>query len=539
MSSVAAFPRPSFNATRGNANPAPRNVEATRTCLTLRSVMRTMGLINLNRLADFGITEMNLSEYVDHDATGLASLVRKREVNPLELTRLARAAHDEVNPRVNAVIEFYEDAETVVGADGGLFYGVPFLRKDLGATEANRLQECGSRLLKGYRPQTESYFLRRARDAGLRTIGRTTVPEFGTSGMSESIANGITGNPWDLKRSAGGSSAGSAAAVAAGITPIAHGSDGGGSIRIPASWCGLVGLNPSRGRISGGPNMQDVSFGFGRQFVLCRTVRDMAAALDVFSGPSAGDPFIIVQPNRPYVEELSRSTGRLRVGVARTKWGAIALDPEVLQAVDATASLLVEMGHIVEDVDSPYESMEKTRISLACSALRAKSLEDAARTMGRSINADTLEPINLKLYERGHYSQRTPMENLLEDIRTFRFKVGEAFEAFDLILTPSMPIVAPPHGAIYSTTNPSLSAVEFMEADTALYQYLGVFNVTGHPSVSLPLAHSIDGLPIGIQIVGRFGDEATLVRISRDLEEACPWDHRRPKVRAAGYTQKL
>lgn len=482
---------------------------------------------------------MKFSEYVDHDATGLASLVRTGEVTPLELTRLAREAHNDVNHHINAVIEFYEDAETVAGADGGLFYGVPFLRKDVGAAEADRLQECGSRLFKGCRPQTESYFFRRARDAGLRTIGRTTLPELGTSGMSESIANGITGNPWDLKRSAGGSSAGSAAAVAAGITPIAHGSDGGGSIRIPASWCGLVGLNPSRGRISGGPNRQDASFGFGREFVLCRTVRDMAAALDVFSGPCPGDPFIIVQPNHPYVEELSQPTGRLRVGVARTKWGAVDLEPEVLQAVDTTASLLEEMGHIVRDVDPPYESAEKTRISLGRSTLGASSLEDAACAMGRTINADTLEPINLKLYENALNSPRALMGNLLEGIRRFRFLVGKAVDAYDILLTPTMPIVAPPHGGIYCTTNPTLSAVEFMEANTALYQYLGVFNVTGHPSVSLPLAHSVDGLPIGLQIVGRFGDEATLVRISRDLEEACPWHHRRPKVRAGSGSSHL
>ncbi|RWH89047.1 MAG: amidase, partial [Mesorhizobium sp.] len=206
--------------------------------------------------------------------------------------RLAREAHDEVNPRINAVIEFYEDAEAVAvaGANEGIFHGVPFLRKDIGEAEAGRLQEQGSRLFKGYRPETESYYFRHARDAGLRTIGRTTCPELGNSCMSETILNGITGNPWNLERTAGGSSGGAAAAVAAGITPIAHGSDGGGSIRIPAAWCGLVTLNPSRGRISGGPNDQDASFGRSRPFVVCRTVRDMAAALDVFSGPHPGDP---------------------------------------------------------------------------------------------------------------------------------------------------------------------------------------------------------------------------------------------------------
>ncbi|MER9076855.1 amidase family protein [Mesorhizobium sp. M0904] len=210
----------------------------------------------------------------------------------MELVRVAREAHDLVNPHINAVIEFYQNAETMAGTEDGPFAGVPFLRKDLGATEAGRLQEKGSRLLKGCCPTADSFYFRRARNAGLRTVGRTTTPEFGISGLSQSLLDGITGNPWDLARSAGGSSSGAAAAVAAGIAPLAHGSDSGGSIRIPAAWCGLIGLNPSRGRISGGPDRQDNYFGFSRQFVMCRSVRDMAAALDVFSGRSPEIPLL-------------------------------------------------------------------------------------------------------------------------------------------------------------------------------------------------------------------------------------------------------
>ncbi|MFC3320567.1 amidase [Mesorhizobium cantuariense] len=473
---------------------------------------------------------MRLSEYVEYDGTALASLVRAGEVTPLELTRLAREAHDEINPHINAVIELYDDAETVAGSDAGLFNGVPFLRKDIGATEAGRLQEKGSRLFKGHLPNTDSYFFCRAQAAGLRTIGRTTTPEFGSTVMTESILNGITGNPWNLEVSAGGSSGGTAAAVAAGITPIAHGSDGGGSIRIPAAWCGLVGLNPSRGRVSGGPNNQDASNGSSREFVLCRTVRDMAAALDVFSGPHPGDPFIIVQPNRPYVEELSQATGRLRIGVARTSWGALNLDPEVLRAVEATATLLQEMGHTVTDMEPPYEPVEYSRLYLAPTT--ARLLEAAARAMGRTISADTLEPVTLKRYEFSRDLSLFRAVNIEEALRKMRFCVGEAIHAFDILLTPTIPIVAVPHGGIYSATNPTVSAEQYAEADTAICQYTGVFNVTGQPSVSLPLAQSASGLPIGIQIVGRFGDEATLVRVARDLEEARPWRHWRPKVRA-------
>ncbi|UFW71401.1 amidase [Bradyrhizobium sp. WU425] len=479
---------------------------------------------------------MRLGEYINYDATGLASLVRAGDVTPLELTQLARNAHDDVNPRINAVIEFYGDADGITGADGGLFHGVPFFRKDAGATEAGRLQELGCRLYKGRRPDVESYFFRRARAAGLQTLGRTTTPEiFGGSGVSESILTGITGNPWNLERSAGGSSSGAAAAVASGIAPMAHGSDGGGSIRIPAGWCGLVGLNPSRGRVSGGPNNQDRSFGLPRDFVLCRTVRDMAAALDVFAGPHPGDPFIIVQPHRTYVEELSRPTGALRVGLAITDWGTISTDPEIRQAVENTATLLEEMGHVVTEISPPFEFGEYCRsllpIRILGRRLSADSLENDARAQGRRIDSNTLEPLSLKLYEYGK-SQSASVGDVLEALRGIRFRVGEAIHPFDVLLTPTMPTVALAHCSIYSTTNPALSAEEYLEADASLYQYLGVFNVTGHPSVSLPLAQSRGGLPIGVQIVSRFGDEATLVRIARDLEEARPWHDRRPPVRA-------
>ncbi|ESY41505.1 MULTISPECIES: amidase [unclassified Mesorhizobium] len=474
---------------------------------------------------------MKLSEYVEYDATGLARLVNSGDITPANLARLARKAYDEVNPRINAVIEFYEDAETVPGANSGIFNGVPFLRKDIGPTEAGRLQERGSRLFKGHRSDTDSFFFRRAQAAGLRTIGRTTTSELAISGATESVLHGITRNPWNLERTAGGSSGGSAAAVAAGITPIAHGGDVGGSTRGPAAWCGVVGLNPSRGRISGGPDQQDANCGLSRSFVLCRTVRDMAAALDVFSGPHPGDPFVIVQPNRPYVEELSQPTGTLRVGVARTTWGKLDLEPEVLHAVDSTASLLEEMGHQVTEIEPPFDFEEFIRIILLFSDLSASSLEASARAMGRMISANTLEPVTLKLYERGWNKPPSIWNEVDEGFRRMRFQVAEAIHAFDILLTPTQPIVPPPHGGIYSLTHSAVSAEEWIEK-----AYMGchrpIFNITGQPAVSLPLAQSADGLPIGLQIVGRFGDEATLVRVARDLEEARPWRDRQPTVRA-------
>ncbi|MDE3878718.1 amidase [Sinorhizobium meliloti] len=446
--------------------------------------------------------------------------------------RLAREACNEVNPHINAVIEFYDDAETVPASDFGLFNGVPFLRKDLGVAEAGRFQERGSRLFEGSRTNFDSNFIRRARAGGLRCVGRTTTTELGTSGLSESTLNGITGNPWHLERSAGGSSCGAAAAVAAGIAPIASAGDGGGSIRTPAAWCGLVGLNPSRGRISGGPNNQDAAFGLARHFVVCRTVRDMAAALDVFSGPQPGDPFIIVQPNRPYFEELSQETGTLRVGVALSRWGELDVAPDVLAAVQSVAALFEAMGHQVEEIAPPYQTHDYSKILLGMSDLNASSLAAAAQAMGRRISTDTLEPMNLKLYERGRDLPLSTAADLHEAIRRMRLDVAEAIDGYDILLTPTMPTVAVPHGCNYSTISSELSPEEFMEADAAFYQHLGVFNVTGNPSVSLPLATSAAGLPIGLQLVGRLGDEATLVRVARDLEIARPWSRLRPGVRA-------
>ncbi|MES0033104.1 amidase [Mesorhizobium sp. M0040] len=475
---------------------------------------------------------MRLSEYVQYDATGLATLVNAGEVTSAELTRLARQAFGEVNSRINAVIEFYEDAETVAGEDSGPFNGVPFLRKDSGASEAGRLQEKGSRLFKGYRPECDSFFFSRAQNAGLRTVGRTATPEFERSGTTESIVNGVTRNPWDLERSASGSSGGAAAAVAAGITPIAHGSDSGGSIRGPAAWCGLVGLVPSRGRVSGGPDQQDANFGLGRSFVLCRSARDMAAALDVFSGPHPGDPFIIVQPHRSYVEELLQPTGTLRVGVARTKWDNLDLEPEVLQAVESTASLLEEMGHQVKEMEPPFKFEEFTKAIVAYSSLGASSLETAAHALGRAISLDTLEPVNLKFFQRGRSSPLSIWDEVHEAIRQMRLQVGEAIRAFDILLTPARSTVAQPHNSICSLANPTISVEEYVEANHSGWGHLAIWNITGQPAVSLPFAQSAKGLPIGVQIVSRFGDEATLVRIARDLEEARPWRHRQPKVRA-------
>jgi len=474
---------------------------------------------------------MNLSEYASHDATSLAQLVKRGEVTAAELAGLARQAFEKVDPAINAVVEFYADAETVPGPTEAAFNGVPFLRKDIGATEAGRLQECGSRLLKGSVSTHDAYYTRRAKAAGLRIVGRSAVPELAFAGFTETILEGITRNPWNLDASAGGSSGGAAAAVASGIVPIAHASDGGGSIRIPAGWCGLVGLNPSRGRVSGGPDGQDSLFGLAREFVVCRTVRDMAAALDIFAGPEPGDPFIIRQPERPYLDELAQPTGKLRVGLARTSWGSVPIAEDVLATLDATAALLASMGHTVEEIAAPVNSHDIMIGVMGGFNLGLADLPALAATLGRPLDDTTLEPVILKLMHQTLAMSPAEIVTIFETMRKIRHDVAMATASYDILLTPTTPVTAPEHGR-FSTTRPDLTATGFSEGDTTLFTFLGTFNATGQPSVSLPLGLDRNHMPIGIQVVGRFADEATLVRVARDLEEAQPWSAMLPPVHA-------
>jgi len=453
-------------------------------------------------------------------------------MSPAELIGLARRACERVNPVLNAIIEFYDDAEEVPGTDDGVFAGVPFLRKDLGASERGRLQERGSRLWQGHVSTQDTYYTRRAKTAGLRYVARTATPEFGTSGCTTSRLTGVSANPWDLSCSAGGSSGGAAAAVAAGIAPIAHASDGGGSIRTPASYCGLVGLNPSRGRGSAGPSRQDPLFGMSRELVVCRTVRDMAAALDVFSGPEPGDPFIIARPERPFSDELQYPTTRLRIGLARTSWGDRDVEAEVLAAVDVTGTLLEELGHEVEEIDSPIDVETLRRALIGPLVLGLADLSEAAKSLGREIGPDTVEPVNLALYERAAGMSAADALVVFEDMRKARVAMSLATQQYDVVVTPTMPMTVPAHG-LYSTVRDDVSVDEYLANEVRNFGFLGIYNVTGQPSLTLPLGCSDKGLPIGVQFAARFADEATLMRLARDIEEARPWSGRYPAVHAA------
>jgi amidase len=475
---------------------------------------------------------MDLLEYAQYDGLGLAGLVRQREVTPRELAGLAIRGIEKINPLINAVIEVYDDALDIAGQamnHQGPFSGVPFLRKDLGATQAGRLQEMGSRLFKGYVPDHDSYLMTRFTEAGLVTIGRSTVPELGISGQTETILQGITRNPWDLDRMAGGSSGGAAASVAAGIVPVAHASDGGGSIRIPASCCGLVGLNPSRGRISGGPDRQDPMFGLAREFVVSRSVRDTAAMLDAVHGSGIGDPFVIPKPERPYVEEMRSPLGRLRVAFTKKAWAPYPVDPEIVKTVETVASVCEDMNLLVEEVSPLLDYAKINSVVMNVFGLADRGMARFAEQMGRELSLDYLEPGTLKMIERAEKLSLGEVLDSFEVMRQTRLEVGRFFQRHDVLLTPSLSLLPQPHG-LFSTKRDDLDPHEFWENDFRIFQHMGLFNVTGTPSVSLPLGHSDSGLPIGVQFAAGFGDEATLIRIAAAFEKAMPWSDRKPPV---------
>ena len=478
---------------------------------------------------------MSPDDYCQYDGVGLGKLVQKGEVSPEDLTIAAISAAEAVNPELNAIVELYADLpgsiDTATLGDGP-FHGVPFLRKDLGATESGRLQEAGSRLFRGKVCDKDSNLWRKFKQAGVINIGRSAVPEFGILGNTETLLEGVTCNPWDTGKSAGGSSGGAAAAVAAGVVPMAHGSDGGGSIRIPASFCSLVGLLPSRGRVSFGPDYQDVMFGLVREFIVSRSVRDTATMLDAVQGYVPGDPFAIAEPKRPYATEPSAAGGdSLRIALSDRSWSRFETDAEVVEAVTGVARTLEAMGHRVETRLPPLDVEEVIVAVMDAFALFDGDLAHLAGEMGRAISADYLEPITLSMIRRGQGMTARDVNRLLGVLERSRYAMGCFLDDFDLLLSPTMSQLPPPHS--HWCSDPDASFENLIHEDLTINPFNGLFNVTGQPAISLPLAHSASGLPIGIQLAANFGREDLLLRVAGALEQAMPWSERRPPVHAA------
>lgn len=473
------------------------------------------------------------------DATAQAELVRTGEASPAELVDAAIERIGRVNPTINAVIgERFEQARAEASRPvrDAPFAGVPFLVKDLGLNIAGEPYHAGTRFLKeaGYLAPTTSHLADKFRDAGLIVLGRTNTPEWGVTITTEPLAYGPTRNPWDTTRSCGGSSGGSAAAVAAGLVPIAHGGDGGGSIRIPASECGLVGLKPSRGRISQGPQVGESWMGATVDGVITRSVRDTAAALDAVSGAMPGDPYTAPPPADRYSAELGRSPGPLRVGLLDHPLDPAAPGAEECRAaVHDVAALAEALGHRVEIAHPPALedggfSQQYRQIVAACTAADVAYWE---REMGRPLGEDDLEADNLTLARWGRSLSAADYLAAVNWLHAWSRRVVSWWlplddsEPFDLLLTPT---IATPPPLLGHLTGPG-SGTRLRE----MLQYTAQFNVTGQPAISLPLVWSAAGLPIGVQFVAAPWREDVLIRLAVQLEQTRPWAGRTPPVFAA------
>lgn len=473
---------------------------------------------------------MKLNEYVTYDGIGLAQLVATGEVTSAELAELAIAAVQRVNPQINAVIEHWSPTAT---EGTGPLAGVPFLIKDLAITSAGRRVELGSRLAQGLVAESDSYLMQRFNAAGLATLGRTTTPEMAFSTETESVLQGPTRNPWDPRLSAGGSSGGSGAAVAAGIVPIAHATDAAGSIRVPASYNGLVGLKPTRGRASNGPALDEVFAGFGVQLGLSRTVRDSAALMDIVQGYAPGDPYYTAAPDAGFLAQVGRDPGRLRIGLLDIPWSGAALDPEITDATLAVARELEALGHRVERVTAPlgtsWDSFVQANAHIWCATL-VRWIDGLAAATSRPIDLSTLEPATLACYAYGLQARAVEFAGALEVRNLIARSVAGWFDDFDVLLTPTLPRL--PHALdTYSRGAETMDGLQWTARVFEHSPFTPVFNVAGTPAMSLPLAMSRQqGLPIGLQFAARFGAEEVLLRLAGQLEQALPWHERRPQV---------
>lgn len=486
------------------------------------------------------------------DAIAQAELVRSSDVSASELVDSAIERIERLNPRLNAVIteRFDRAREEAAGTlPDGPFRGVPILVKDLGAAMAGEPQHLGNKLLKeiDHRPTEDSYLVRRLKAAGFVILGRTNTPEFGSTCTTEPEAYGPSRNPWNPSHSTGGSSGGSAAAVASRMVPVAHASDGGGSIRIPASECGLFGLKPSRGRISRGPQAGEGWAGASTDGAVSLTVRDSAALLDVLAGWEPGDPYTAPPPARPWLDELAEAPGRLRIGVhVDHPLGFLSTAPRVAESVRRTAGILSDLGHeVVEAV--PHALLEQDFLmyyGVIISAAMTRQLDELSRLAGRPVTPDDVEASNWANGENGRSVSGADYLAALEWIHAYSRRlaswwrggsgadqaVAENTEGFDLLLVPSIGTLPPElgHLGLQPGEEPSAAMIRVVE----VIPFTAQFNTSGQPAMSLPLDWSDDDLPIGSQLVAAYGREDLLFRLAAQVEEAHPWTTRRPAISA-------
>jgi len=467
------------------------------------------------------------------DATAQAEMIRRKEIKPVGMVESAIDNIERLNPAINAVVtKMYDEARATAQAElpDGPFAGVPFLLKDLLASYAGVRMTSGSIFTRDYVPDHDSELVARLKHAGLIIIGKTNTPEFGTLPTTESKLFGPARNPWDVTKTTGGSSGGSAAAVAAGIVAMAHANDGGGSIRIPASCCGLFGLKPTRARNPLGPDYGDMYSGLIAEHAVTRSVRDSAALLDATSGPDLGDPYYAPPKDRPFVEEVTVDPGRLRIAFMTASPNGVPVHKDCVSAVDDAVRLLSDLGHTVEEIALRFEDEQFADMFMVLwSSGLTWTVDYFAQAVGRQPEESDLEPGNWVFYQAG--ARKTAAEYLkaLQGIQAMARRVAHLFASYDVVVTPTL---AQPPLAIGSFEPTPEDVLAGMRVAARFAPFTPLSNMTGQPAMSVPLYWNGEGLPVGTQFIGRFGDEATLFRLAGQLEQARPWVSRRPRVSA-------
>jgi amidase len=460
-------------------------------------------------------------------ATRQAELVRTKELSPVELVETYLQRIEKLDPEINSFVtvipeqalEAARRAERDVAEGGELppFHGVPTAIKDLTPTAGIRTT-FSSRAFADHVPKVDAGVVRRMKEAGFILVGKTNAPEFGSVPVTESVLNGACRNPWDTSVTPGGSSGGAAAAIAAGLLPVAQGSDGGGSIRIPASCCGLFGIKPARGRVSLAPHFGYQWAGFVTDGPIARTVADGAALLDVMSGYETGDPFWAAEPERPFADEVDRSPGRLRIAATTSSPTGIAPDDDVSAAVRDAAELLASLGHDVEEAAPDWADPE-----LAAHVVKIAQTNPVYFGV---TDPSLLEPLNAAWLEAALATPSTEYLRSIIAIHALCRRIVAFWDTYDIVLTPTLGIAPPPVGWMFEEDDPW----DQLRRSALIVPFTSVFNATGQPAVSIPLFRNDAGIPIGVQLAGRPADEATLIRLAAQLEQARPWADDRPPL---------
>jgi amidase len=470
------------------------------------------------------------SQYRNYDGLGIAQLIRGREVTAREVLEAAIGAAETVNPHVNALSQKLYDLglATISQVDSSApFAGVPFLLKDVSAMLKGARTTQGSRFFADAPPATaDTTLVERFKQAGVIIFGKTTTPELGLAPSTETSLTGATRNPWNLSLTAGGSSGGAAAAVATGIAPLAHGSDGGGSIRIPASCCGLFGLKPTRARTPSGPLVGEGWGGLSVHHVLSRSVRDSAAMLDAIGGPADGDPYQVQRPERPYLEEASTPPGRLKIALQKRPLSGAVVAPECENALEDAGRLMESLGHRVEEAQplGDWDELGHALWVLVASNV-SLSLKRRASEVGRPLSGDDVDPVTWSAVEFSSALDVEAYPSALASLHRQGRRMATFHKVYDLVLSPTLAKPPVPLGVL-RTDSRDLEA--YRRDLVAFMPFTQLFNMTGQPSMTVPLYWSAANVPIGVMFSAPFGGEATLFRMAGQLEAARPWFHRVP-----------